>query len=69
MKQNWFQTLNQALISEGLLECWDAITMGGIQYGETRSWIYDDGTQYGHYISIYRSNTGSYERPVHYSCN
>lgn len=65
MKQNWFDTLNQALISEDLLQAWD-ISFRPIAYGETFSWTYDDGSKYGRYISIYRSQDGRYERPVHY---
>ena len=64
-KTNWFDTLNNALKSEGLLESWDIHTPG-IAYGETFSWTYDDGSKYGHYISIYRDSNGRYERPVHY---
>lgn len=64
-KQNWFDTLNQALESEGLIEAWD-IHSPGIAYGETFSWTWSDGTRYGHYISIYRDSDGRYERSVHY---
>lgn len=65
MKQNWFDTLNGSLESEGLLEAWD-ITFRPIAYGETYSWTWEDGSKYGHYISIYRDSNGRYERPVHY---
>lgn len=65
VNQNWFPTLNDALESEGLLEAWDCI-WPAIAYGETRSWTYDDGSRYGHYVSIYRDSQGRYERPVHY---
>ena len=65
-KQNWFETLNAALESEGLTSTWDGITMGGISYGENRSWnAVDDQGQCRH-ISIYRETDGRYERPVHY---
>jgi len=64
--QNWFDTLAAALEAEGLSDTWDGITMGGISYGETRRYTYDDGTRQGHFISIYRDDTGRYERPVHY---
>ncbi len=68
-KQNWFDTLNDALESEDLLSTWDC-TWAPIAYGETRSYHVDDGTRYGRRVSIYRDDrTGSYERPVHYSCN
>ena len=65
MTQNYFSTLNDALQSEGLLESWD-ISFSPINYGESFSWTFQDGTRYGHLISVYRSETGLYERPVHY---
>jgi len=34
---------------------------------ENFSYTYDDGTKYGRYITIYRDNTGRYERPIHYA--
>lgn len=68
MKQNWFPTLNAALESENLVEAWD-LSFAPIQYGQTFSWRWDDGTKYGHQISVYRNEKGMYERPVHYSCN
>jgi len=67
MKQNWFETLSEALEAENLLDAWDAMTMGGIAYGETRGWTWDDGSKYGRHISIYRSDSGRYERPIHYA--
>ena len=63
--RNWFDTLNAALESEDLLESWDC-TSPAIGYGETRSWTWQDGTRYGHYVTIYRDEQGRYERPVHY---
>ena len=66
-KQNWFNTLNEALISEDLLEAWD-LNFAPIQYGQTFSWIWDDGTKYGRFISIYRNENGRYERPITYRC-
>lgn len=63
---NWFDTLNEALSAEGLLESWDC-AWPGIAYGENRSWTWDNGTKYGHYVSIYRDSNGRYERPVHYN--
>ena len=67
-KQNFFPTLNAALESEGLLETWDGCTMSAIGYGESRDYRYDNGTRYGHYITIYRDDQGRYGRPVHYNC-
>lgn len=64
-KQNYFPTLNAALEAEGLLEAWGC-TNPPISYGDTRSWTWDNGSRYGHYISIYRDERGMYERPVHY---
>lgn len=63
--QNWFKTLNDALNSENLIDSWN-FTWSPIKYGETRSYTWDDGTRNGHYVTIYRSEQGLYERPVHY---
>ena len=65
MKKNWFNTLNEALESEGLLDAWDFIKPP-INYSDTVSWTWNDGTKYGRFISIYRAEDGRYERPVHY---
>ena len=64
--QNWFPTLNDALVSEDLLEAWDCC-WSPINYGETRSWTWEDGSRYGYYVSVYRDERGWYERPVHYA--
>jgi len=64
--KNFFPTLSEALDSEGLLDTWQ-VHYSPIQYGETFSYTHDDGTKYGHYISIYRDNRGCYERPIHYA--
>ncbi len=66
MKPNWFNTLNEALESEGLLNSWD-MSFGAIGYGENFRYNWDDGTKWGRHISIYRENDGRYERPIHYS--
>jgi len=63
-KQNWFETLNAALDSEGLVELWPSGV--NLRYGESRSVTVDNGTKYGHLISVYRNEIGRYERPVHY---
>ena len=63
--QNYFDTLNEALDAESLLEAWD-ITQQPIAYGETRNWTWQDGSRYGHYCTVYRAEDGRYERPVHY---
>lgn len=63
-KQAYFPTLNEALESEGLVELWP--TGKNINYGETARVDAEDGSRYGRVISVYRSETGMYERPVHY---
>ena len=63
---NFFPTLNDALEAEGLLEAWDC-SFPPIPYGDTRTFTWDDGSKYGHLVSIYRDERGMYERPVHYS--
>lgn len=67
MKQNWFNTLNEALDSENLLDSWE-ITNPPINYGETRRYVWQDGSKYGRLVSIYRDNiSGKYEI-VTYRC-
>lgn len=61
--QNWFKTLSEALESEGIEHMWN---MRPIAYDQTVSLTYDDGTRYGHYVSVYRDSNGLYERPIHY---
>jgi hypothetical protein len=63
-KRNWFNTLNEALDSEGLIESWTF--NGGIGYGETYTYTFDDGSKCGRFVSIFRDNNGMYERPVNY---
>jgi hypothetical protein len=63
-KQNRFETLNAALAAENLVEAWP-ITKS-MTYGETFSFTFDDGSRHGRYVSIYRDETGRYERPIHY---
>jgi hypothetical protein len=65
-RSNYFQTLNDALAAEGLLEAWEC-TWPAIARGETRSFTWDDGTRHGRYVSVYRAEDGRYERPVHYA--
>lgn len=64
--KNWFNTLAEALRSENLEDTWQ-IYFNPISYNETYTYTFDDGTKYGHYVSIYRDNRGMYERPVHYA--
>jgi len=64
--KNRFETLQEALDTEDIAHMWDCTP---INYDETRSLTFDDGSRYGHYISIYRDECGRYERPIHYSRN
>jgi hypothetical protein len=64
--KNWFPTLGHALEAEGLLDAWD-LSFPPVSYGESRSFTWQDGSQYGRLISVYRDERGMYERPVHYS--
>jgi len=61
---NRFPTLSAALASEGIEHMWD---MRPIAYGETLSLTFDDGTKYGHFVSVTRDERGFYERPIHYA--
>lgn len=59
--QNYFETLNDALDSEGLLDRWPITA--NVPYGATVALAVA-----GRWISIYRDGvTGRYERPVHYA--
>lgn len=64
-KQNWFDTLNQALESEGLVSVWPLGS--SLNYGDTYRFTYDDGSKHGHLVSVFRETDGRYERPVHYN--
>lgn len=57
--KNWFNTLNDALSSENLIELWPIGT--NINYDETVAI-----TSHNTYISVHRDARGMYERPVHY---
>jgi hypothetical protein len=61
--ENWFKTLTEALEAENISHMWPNTP---IAYGQTIGLTYDDGTKYGHYVSIYRDSNGLYERPIHY---
>lgn len=58
-KPNFFNSLNESLESEGLVEKWPLGS--NIGYGETVRHIVDDIL-----ISVYRDERGMYERPIHY---
>lgn len=65
-KQNWFNSLNEALASEGLVDLWPGRP---VAYGENVRIHVEDGSRFGRVISIYRNDqTGRYERPVTYQC-
>ena len=58
---NYFETLNDALDSEGLIDRWPITA--SVPYGATVGLAHA-----GRWISIYRDGvTGLYERPVHYA--
>jgi hypothetical protein len=61
LMQNYFDTLNDALASESLLDIWPLTA--SVPYGATIGFA-----SAGRWISIYRDGvTGQYERPVHYA--
>lgn len=57
---NYFDTLNDALNSENLIDLWNINI--NINYSETVQ--INTGERL---ISIYRNGNGRYERPVHYA--
>lgn len=63
--QNYFDTLEEALKSEGLEDAWKP-HYSPIGCGETCKYVYPNGTRYGHFVKIYRDNQGKYHRPVHH---
>ena len=64
-KQNWFNTLAEALQAENLEDTWE-LHFAAINYGYTFAYTCNDGSKHGRYVSIYRSEQGLYERPVTY---
>ena len=56
----YFNTLNEALASEGLLHTLDTCT-SSLYYGETMRYFYNDIV-----VIVSRVDGGKYERPVHY---
>lgn len=70
-KQNWFNTLNEALEAEGLVDLWPLGS--NVNYGETVDHLVELEETFGRWkkpvyrkISVYRDQDGRYERPVHY---
>lgn len=58
---NYFETINDALDSEGLIDRWPITA--SVPYGATVGLAHA-----GRWISIYRDGvTGLYERPIHYA--
>lgn len=58
--RNWFNSLNEALDAEGLIELWPCgLNMG---YSENAR-----VARAGRFISVYRDERGMYERPIHYT--
>jgi hypothetical protein len=66
MTQNRFLTLSEALESEHIAHMWNDAP---IAYEQTLHLTFDDGTRFGHFVSVYRDERGLYERPIHYSRN
>lgn len=62
---NWFDTLNEALEAEGLVDLWPLGT--NIGYGETVAVTAELSPGKGRYITVFRDKDGRYERPVHYA--
>jgi hypothetical protein len=58
--RRWFDTLAQALESEGLQKHWPPAT--AVPPGETVV----VNTPQGYHISVFRSKEGNYESPIHY---
>lgn len=58
--QNYFSTLNAALESEDLIGLWPITAT--LNYGQTIG-----VASAGRWISVYRDETGRYERPIHYA--
>lgn len=44
----------------------DGVPSEWVAYGETFSFTFDDGSRRGRYVSVYRDETGRYERPILY---
>ena len=67
--RNWFNTLNESLESENLVDLWPIGS--NIKYGETARHLVETGVFRGkrqipelRLISVYRDERGMYERPV-----
>ena len=63
-KKIWFNTLQAALQSEGLQDTWKT-AWADIDYDGTVSYYAKDRMGKCRCITIYRDETGMYERPLH----
>lgn len=61
-QRNFFNTLNEALDSENLVELWPLGT--NIDYNQNVGVVGNDDETF---ISVYRDERGMYERPIHYA--
>jgi len=59
-KRNYFETLSDALNAESLNDIWPLGV--NVSYGQTIGLAVN-----GRWISVYRDDSGRYERPVHYA--
>lgn len=66
MNQAYFDTLNESLASENVIDFWPCGS--NVAYGETIRHHVEDGSKYGRIVSVYRTNEGRYERAVTYKC-
>lgn len=65
MLQAYFETLNEALGAENLINRWQAGL--NIEYGETvQMETQEENLADRILISVYRNNEGRYERPIYY---
>ena len=65
MLQAYFQTLNEALGAEGLIDRWQVGL--NIGYNETiQMETQEENLADRILISVYRNNLGCYERPIYY---
>ncbi|MEI7997553.1 MAG: hypothetical protein WCH01_21915 [Methylococcaceae bacterium] len=65
VKRNWFNTLNEALDSENLIEFWPC----GLNITYDQAVQHHAETEQGiRLISVTRDTFGRYERPISYLC-
>ncbi len=61
-KQNWFNTLNDSLVSEDLLHTFPVDVNPSVGYDQTLRYVQD-----GIFVCVYRDSRGMYERPIYYA--